>query len=36
MDLFPRLLPYIDSPDRFIFAMVAVIFIWLTFDRHRT
>jgi hypothetical protein len=35
MDLFSRLLPYLNSPDRFIVAMVAIIFIWLAFDRAR-
>ncbi len=30
-----QLLPYVNSPARFALAMVAVILIWITFERGR-
>jgi hypothetical protein len=32
---FNKLMPYLNSPDRFIVAMVAVIVVWIAFDRYR-
>lgn len=36
MDLLPRLLPDVNSPERFIIAMASIVFIWLTFERYRS
>ena len=35
MPFFDELLPYINSPTRFALAMVAVVLVWILFERGR-
>jgi hypothetical protein len=35
MTNFDQLLPYVNSPARFALAMVAVVLVWILFERGR-
>lgn len=36
MSTFTDLMSHVDTPDRFVVAMIAVVLIWLLFERCRT